>query len=188
MNKTNCTSFTNAPELNEPASVWLTGDEDPEVLKLLLTLDQPDPEQRREAASQMWFRHDRRGLVPLLVALHDANTRVRNVAAMGLGFVGDVRAVEPLIAALQDEQADVRTSAARSLGRLRDARAIEPLLAALRDDNSYVQSAAAGALGQLGTSAPLSQSRRFWTIKTRLCRFGQWRLLANWAEVAPSNC
>ena len=140
--------FRKQRELNEPAATWVSLDDDPEILDLLRTLDDQDPDRRWHAILKMW-RHAM-AVVPLLVALEDVSARVRTVAATGLGLAGDERAVEPLLAVLQDQadDSDVRTSAAWALGKLQDERTFEVLLAALQDTHENVRGAAVYALSQ----------------------------------------
>lgn len=106
------------------------------VAPLLVCLDDPEPEIRREAVLALRRIDDPRAYLPLILKLADADNRVRRrVSAWVMSMGRDPRLVEPLIAVLQntDHRLAVREFTAMALGNIGDDRAVEPLHAALFD-------------------------------------------------------
>jgi HEAT repeat protein len=116
-------------------------------------LNDPDPNNRRDAIEGLSNIKDPRVVEPLTAALRgDPDAGVRKYTASVLGEVKAPWAAEVLIAGLTDADAGVRKAAASALGdialaKITDPGAIEPLIASLKDPDAGVRSNALYALG-----------------------------------------
>ncbi len=124
---------------------WLT-----KPFETYVTMLQDGDVRRRQAATALEVRGDRRAVDPLIGALRDDNPSVRAPVARALGALGDLRAVDPLCEALDDPLSEVRAEIVRALRRIGDKRAVEAFIGALRDPEWGIRQMAVAALGDMG--------------------------------------
>jgi HEAT repeat protein len=129
-----------------PAPLALADAAPPLDPRAIAQLSDPDPEVRKQGATSLWAKLDRRAVELLIPLLADPDEGVRATIAIHLWDSGQ-EAAEPLIAALQHADPRVRAGAARALSRVRDARAVAPLAALIQDPEASVRASAVATLG-----------------------------------------
>ncbi len=105
-----------------------------------------DLSKRMDAAFELGWLEEPKGVEALCEALKDPDSELRCVAAESLGLILIPEAVLPLCDALTDTDNEVRCAAANSLGEHNDIRSKQALIEALNDIDVGVRYASALAL------------------------------------------
>jgi hypothetical protein len=88
------------------------------VDRLVHTLDDADPEVRRQAVKGLGETRTDEALNPLIAELADEESDIRAEAAEALGTLRHPRGVEPLLKVLDDPDSRIAVAAARALGEI----------------------------------------------------------------------
>ena len=89
--------------------------------------DDPSPQVRWQAATELEALGDLEAVPELIKALRDRAPLVRGAAAEALKGMPDERATQPLIRALRDKDTTVRRAATEGLGKIQDPISVKPL-------------------------------------------------------------
>src|SRR5215470_4921391 len=114
-------------------------------------LSATDPEERRDALTQLWAMHRAEASRVATVGLTDSSPMVRAVAAKAILALGPAESVAALTPLLGDKDEFVRREVAYALGQTKSHKATGELTELLLNDKQDgVRGAAAVALGEIG--------------------------------------
>lgn len=125
------------------------------IAKLLLSLEDKDPDVRAQGASDCRKTHtkDPNIIGALIRRLKDDESQVRLFAALALGEIGGKRAIKPLLASLVDPTFPNANPAANALGQIGDSTILPRIITVLAEHpDGHVRRSATVTLAYLKDS------------------------------------